>query len=28
VTVPVHVFDKAQIAAGWGLYMDLATFPS
>lgn len=28
VTVPVQVFAKAQIAAGWGLYKDLATFPN
>ncbi|MFN8629271.1 MAG: hypothetical protein U0838_02830 [Chloroflexota bacterium] len=28
LTVPVQVFSKAQIPAGWGLYKDLATYPN
>lgn len=28
VTVPVQVFSKAQISAGWGLYSSLATYPN
>ena len=28
ITVPTQVFDKAQIAAGWGLYKDLSTYPN